>query len=240
VARSYSLPPGDLVYAVGDIHGRADLLEKLCVLIENDMAQRSFERATVVFLGDYVDRGFHSREVIEKLISLEIADAKIVCLAGNHEDMLVQFLDDPAEAKFWLDVGGLATLASYGVFLEDDSDFEALLEASNALAAAMPKAHRSFLGGLLEHFQLGDLLFVHAGLRPGVPLSAQRRQDKLGVRREFTESKYDFGLKIIHGHTGVRKPVNEPGRISVDTGAFATGILTSAILTADHVLFLNT
>jgi len=240
VTPSYGLPDGELVYAIGDIHGRADLLAKLCGSIRQDMARREYERATLVFLGDYVDRGFHSCEVIEALISLEIPGADIVFLAGNHEDMMLRFLDDPADGQLWLGVGGLATLASYGVFVEEESDFDALLEASNGLGSALPKAHRGFLAGLKEEWRLGDLLFVHAGLRPGVPFAAQRRRDKLGIRREFTDSGFDFGVRIVHGHTGVRRPVIEPGRIAVDTGAFATGILTAAVLEKAGVSFLNT
>jgi len=236
----YGIPDGDLVYAVGDIHGRADLLAKLCGLIRRDMAGREYERATLVFLGDYVDRGFHSREVIEALISLDIPGVELVYLAGNHEDMMLRFLDDPADGQMWLGVGGLATLASYGVFVEEESDFDALLEASNELASALPATHKDFLVGLKEEWRLGDLLFVHAGLRPGVPFAAQRRRDKLGIRREFTDSNFDFGVRIVHGHTGVRRPVVEQGRIAVDTGAFATGVLTAAVLEKTGVSFLNT
>lgn len=237
---SYGLPAGELVYAVGDIHGRVDLLTKLCAKIANDMKTRSYDRASIVFLGDYIDRGFHSREVIDGLISLKMTDVNVVCLAGNHEDMMLKFLEDPAEAQLWLGVGGLATLASYGIRLPEESDFDALLDASRAFSEALPLDHRDFLAGLKEEWRLGDLLFVHAGLRPGIPFEAQRRQDKLGIRREFTDSEHDFGVRIVHGHTGVREPVVEAGRIAVDTGAFATGVLTSAVLEADQVSFLHT
>ena len=240
----YGLPEGELVYAVGDIHGRADLLLRLLDLIHEDMANRSFERASLIFLGDYIDRGFHSREVLEALITLKTSPPAgidtVICLAGNHEDMLLHFLDDPAEGQFWLGVGGLATLASYGVILEEESNFDALFDASNALAHALPESHRTFLSSLDEHWQCGDVLFVHAGLRPDVPLAQQRRRDKLGIRREFTENNYDFGLKVVHGHTGVREPSSEDGRVSVDTGAFATGILTAAVLEKETVKFLQT
>lgn len=239
-ARSFGLPEGDLVYAVGDIHGRADLLSKMIDLIMHDMQGRSYARARIVFLGDYVDRGFHSKEVIESLVNLQVAGAQIVCLAGNHEDMMLQFLEDPTEGQLWLGVGGLATLASYGVLVEDDMGHEALVEASLALRSALPAAHLEFLRGLGEHLRLGDVLFVHAGLRPGIPLTAQRRSDKLGIRRDFTESKYDFEVRVVHGHTGVREPYSSSKRVAVDTGAFATGILTAAICTGAEVSFLKT
>ena len=236
----YGVPPGHLVYAVGDIHGRADLLAKMCDQIEKDMAQRTYWQATVVFLGDYVDRGYHSREVIDSLVGLKIADARVICLSGNHEDMMLKFLDDPAEGQFWLGVGGLATMASYNVFVADESSLDSLLLASNELAAKLPESHKQFLLSLQECHQVGDYYFVHAGLRPGIPLSAQRREDKLGIRREFTESDHDFSVKVVHGHSGVRKPEVRANRVGIDTGAFATGILTAAVFSADQTSFLQT
>ena len=242
--QTYGLPEGELVYAVGDIHGRVDLLVKLLDLIKADMASRTFERGTIVFLGDYIDRGFHSKEVIDRLIAMKALarspGTNVVCLAGNHEDMMVKFLDDPAEGQRWLGVGGLATLASYGVMVEEESDFDALHEASKALEAALPHAHLEFLKGLGEHFLLGDVLFVHAGLRPEVPFKAQTRRDKLGIRGEFTRSDFDFGVKIVHGHTGVRSAIVAPQRVAVDTGAFATGILTAAVMVDTDVALLCT
>ena len=240
----YSLPKGELVYAVGDIHGRMDLLLKLLGLIEKDIAGRSFSRASIVFLGDYIDRGFHSKEVIDRLIDMKASarnpGTNVVCLAGNHEDMMLGFLDDPAEGQRWMGVGGLATLASYGVYMEEESDFDALLEASRALEAVLPQTHLDFLKGLGDHWRLGDVLFVHAGLRPGVAFEAQTRRDKLSIRREFTGSDHDFGVKIVHGHTGVRSAIVTAQRVAVDTGAFATGILTAAVLEGTEVSLLNT
>jgi len=239
--RTFSVPAGERVYAVGDIHGRADLLMKLQQLIDEDLALcPDTVQATIVFLGDYIDRGFHSREVLEHLLTLEMSGARLVFLAGNHEDMCLRFFEDPAEGRLWLGVGGMAALASYGVYLSDDNDLEGLLEASSALAARMPAAHVAFLKTLKEHYKIGDYLFVHAGLRPGVPLDAQRRSDKLGIRSEFTESGYDFGFKVVHGHSGVRKPKVFPNRIAVDTGAFATGMLTAAVLEGSGVRFIST
>jgi serine/threonine protein phosphatase 1 len=237
---AYSIPEGERVYAIGDVHGRADLLVKLCEMIKADIAGAVPAKTTVIFLGDYIDRGFHSREVIEYLINLEISGAELVFLAGNHEDMMSRFFTDPAECQLWLGVGGIAALASYGVFLRDDSDIEDMLQASTELLKAMPTSHRDFLLQLGEHYQVGEYLFVHAGLRPGVPLTAQRRSDKLSIRRQFTESDFDFGLRVVHGHSGVKKPVTTKNRIAIDTGAFATGVLTAAVIESDHVRFLNT
>jgi len=208
------------------------------------MASRTFERGTIVFLGDYIDRGFHSKEVIDRLIAMKAVArepaTKVVCLAGNHEDMMLKFLEDPAEGQRWLGVGGLATLASYGVMLEEESDFEALHDASKALEKALPAAHLEFLSGLQEDLRIGDVLFVHAGLRPEVPYNEQTRRDKLGIRGEFTRSDFDFGVKIVHGHTGVRSAIVAPQRVAVDTGAFATGTLTAAVMERTDVALLYT
>lgn len=237
----YTLPAGQTVYAVGDVHGRADLLLKLMAKIEADIsALPEGQNVSLIFLGDYIDRGFHSREVIEALLTLALPGVEVFCLAGNHEDMLLNFLDDPANGGLWLGVGGLAALASYGVYVAEDSDVDALVQASNELKQKMPASHLEFLQNLKEDHRIGDYYFVHAGLRPDVPFVAQRREDKLGIRREFTKSDFDFGCKIVHGHTGVRKPEIRPNRIAVDTGAFATGVLTTAVLQDDGISFIST
>lgn len=239
--REFRVPEGVRVYAIGDVHGRADLLQRLLRQIVEDMEEHpGCDNVKLVFLGDYVDRGYHSKEVIETLLRLEIAGAGIVFLAGNHEDMMLQFFDDPAVSDLWLKTGGVATLASYGVMLPDSPDIDALTEASNSLSEKMPVEHREFLEGLQEHYVLGDYLFVHAGLRPHIPLSAQRRSDKLGIRREFTDSDFAFDHMVVHGHTGVHSPQHLRNRIAVDTGAFATGHLTAAVLESDTVRFLST
>ncbi|MFC3052234.1 metallophosphoesterase [Kordiimonas pumila] len=235
------VPEGVLVYAIGDVHGRVDLLQTLLKKIMADMAERKdFNSVKIIFLGDYVDRGFHSREVIDLLLKLDVRGVGFKFLAGNHEDMMLGFMDDPAENTAWLNVGGIATLASYGVLLPDNPDIEVLGKASSDLVKAMPDSHQRFLKGLLEHYELGDYVFVHAGLRPGLPFGAQRRSDKLGIRREFTETEFDFGRTVVHGHTGVSSPKIYNNRIAVDTGAFATGHLTAAILQNDTVNFIST
>lgn len=240
-AREFRVPDGARVYAIGDVHGRADLLQRLLRIIVEDMEARpGADSVKLVFLGDYVDRGYHSKEVIETLLKLDIAGVGMVFLAGNHEDMMLQFFDDPAVSDLWLKTGGVATLASYGVMLPDNPDIDALTEASNALAEKMPVEHRKFLESLEEHYVFGDYLFVHAGLRPHIPLTAQRRSDKLGIRREFTDSDFAFEHMVVHGHTGVQNPLHLSNRIAVDTGAFATGHLTAAVIEAGDVTFLST
>ena len=241
IASVFNAPENARIYAVGDIHGRADLLIKLLDKIRADIATNgSPTKNTLIFLGDYVDRGFHSREVIEQLLALDIPDVEVIFLAGNHEDMLVRFLEDPADGELWLKVGGLATLASYGVFIGDESDVDGMMEASEEFAKKLPAEHLSFMKNLQETYAAGDYLFVHAGIRPAVPMDAQIREDLLGIRREFTGSGMDFGFCVVHGHTGVREPQIRKNRIAIDTGAFATGMLTAAVLQENDVSFIST
>jgi serine/threonine protein phosphatase 1 len=237
----WSLPEGALVYAIGDIHGRFDLLKKLLHTIEADRAIEWGVRETyVVFLGDYVDRGFQSREVIECLLSYKSAGITPVVLRGNHEDLMLQFLDDPMVGDLWLRVGGEATLVSYGVDLYGPAIGGDVLAASEAFARALPPEHRHFLENLPVSWQLGDYLFVHAGIRPGVPLEAQRKRDMTTIRQDFTLSGENFGVCVVHGHSGVRQASHCGNRIAVDTGAFATGVLSAAVLHDREVRFLST
>lgn len=240
-ARRFSAPENKALYAVGDIHGRADLLAKLCETIKKDIAALpEGVSAELIFLGDYIDRGFHSREVIDYLLKLSIPNTEIVFLAGNHEDMMLDFMNDPANGQLWLGVGGLAALASYGIYVSEESDLEELVGAASDLQDKLPVGHLQFLKNLREDCSAGDYYFVHAGIRPGVPLDAQRRRDKLGIRREFTLSGVDYGVCVVHGHTGVRSPEVHKNRIAIDTGAFATGVLTAVVLEGEEARFLTT
>jgi len=240
--RHYRVPEGSLIYAIGDIHGRLDLLEKLLEKIAADRSWRTeAEKTYIVFLGDYVDRGFQSREVVDFLKNLEdTPELSHIFLAGNHEDLMLGFLDDPLENQLWLRVGGLQTLVSYGIQPPANTLVDTLVETSNALGAALPASHRTFLSSLKTWWRAGGYLFVHAGIRPGIPLEEQRRRDLLGVRQEFTESPADFGFRVVHGHTGVPEVSFYPNRIAVDTGAFATGTLSAVVLWNDaHATLTN-
>jgi serine/threonine protein phosphatase 1 len=239
---------GRRIYAVGDIHGRVDLLDRLLVRIGTDAAKqgRSDLRKVVVFLGDLIDRGPNSREVVERLRNgppdhPAWAGFEWIVLRGNHESAMLDFLIDPAAGPMWLQNGGLATITSYVGRLPDPVPGpEWLVRLRQALAEAVPAAHRQFLSNLPVSHEEGDYLFVHAGVRPGVPLDRQEASDLLWIRGEFLNSRSDHGRIIVHGHTVTREPEVRDNRIGIDTGAFATGRLTALVLEGTSRGFLST
>jgi serine/threonine protein phosphatase 1 len=234
--RTPKAPPGTggrLVYAVGDVHGRLDLLEPLAADIARDMAASNCaERPMLVFLGDYVDRGPASAGVIELILELCAEPAlEVRALKGNHEEALLMFLDDPGFGATWMGHGGAATLASYGVQPPATrTDPEVWEGVRDAFARALPAPHLKFLRELELMATVGDYAFVHAGVRPGVPLERQAERDLLWIRYEFLEAPGPFGKVIVHGHTPMEKPQITPHRLGVDTGAYATGVLTAVRL----------
>ena len=237
-----SPPNGSVVYAVGDIHGRADLLEQLHARIEEDARARAVARMVVVYIGDYVDRGPRSRGVIDLLLDRPLMGFESVHLIGNHEDFMLRFLDDPEVGPIWLANGGDATLASYGVdFLEPSlRGRDPFTGLQAALRANLPPRHLDFLRQLrLTHIE-GDYLFVHAGIRPEVPLDRQSLEDLLWIRGEFLNSRVDHGWVVVHGHSITREPDRRANRIGIDTGAFASGHLTCLVLDGAKIEFLQT
>jgi serine/threonine protein phosphatase 1 len=236
--RAPSLPDGVRVYAVGDVHGRADLLRDLLQNIELDVALNPVQRPVVIFLGDYIDRGPASREVIELLIELE-KGLEVILLRGNHEAFALDFLQDPHVLDSWRNYGALETLLSYGVTPSVHLSSQKTVELAHAFAATLPESHRRFLSKLKTSYSCGDFFFVHAGIRPGIPFDKQREKDLLWIRREFLESDVDFGKVVVHGHEPVEHPDIRFNRINIDTGAFATGRLTCLIIERQLVLALT-
>lgn len=226
------MPPGLRVYAIGDIHGRSDLLRELLSTIEADRAAHFVKRSLFVFLGDYIDRGPASAEVVDQLVAIQKSGTvEAHFLMGNHEEVLLRILNgDVAIVPDWLRFGGRECLASYGL----DATAFAILPPSEMigkLKAAMPRRHRDFLGGLSDTVRVGDYLFVHAGLRPGFALSAQSQDDMRWIRSPFLEdSEADFGFMVVHGHTIVSDVELKRNRIGIDTGAYQTGRLTALVL----------
>jgi serine/threonine protein phosphatase 1 len=225
---------GQLIYAVGDIHGRYDLLKDLLTRIAADIAARAAGRRPIlVFLGDYVDRGPDPAKVLEALAWLKRRpDLEVHLLKGNHEQALLEFLDAPERGAGWLRYGGLETLAGYGVALPDPDLGEAdMARARDDFLAEMPATHLRLLQALELMVEVGDYAFVHAGVRPGVALAEQAEHDLLWIRQEFLESPGPFEKTIVHGHTWLdHRPQLTEGRLSLDTGAYFTGVLTACRL----------
>jgi serine/threonine protein phosphatase 1 len=233
-------PAGSRIYAIGDVHGRADLLERLRTVIVEDAKWHPIPRNVVVYLGDYVDRGPDSRGVVEMLTRERLPGFESVFLKGNHEDSLLQFLTDPGIAPAWMAYGGEATLYSYGVRPPDPRRVEDILAAQKTFIQALPPEHLAFMEALkLVHVE-GDYAFVHAGFRANVPIELQDPQDMMWIRNEFLWSEADFGKVAVHGHTITDRPEIRRNRIGIDTGAFATGTLTCLVLEGTERRFLAT
>lgn len=225
------------LYAIGDIHGRADLLERAIAAIHSDVEVHGGDALTVT-LGDYVDRGPASRAVIERLAANPFP-TPYVALRGNHEAMMEDFLADPAVGVQWRPQGGDQTLHSYGVGVPRLIAGKANVEAAERLRAALPESHVAFLSSLKTSLSHGRFFLCHAGVRPGVPLANQNEHDLLWIRGEFLKSRADFGKIVVHGHTPTPEPEVLPNRINIDTGAFASGRLTCVVLEDQGYRFLE-
>ena len=227
------VPAGQRVYAVGDIHGRLDLLIPLLAHIRDDIASRASADNHVVLLGDLVDRGPYSAETVEYAAGHLPGFASFHILMGNHEEAMLRALDpgeDRAE-NMWLKFGGYETLASYGIpvsALGDEIPPVALLEHY------IPERHRQFLESLPDAMRFGDYVFVHAGVRPGVALEEQNPADMRWIRHDFLEHRGDLGAYIVHGHSISADPDVQGNRIGIDTGAYRSGTLTALGLEGDR------
>jgi len=232
--RPASLPKGVRVYAVGDFHGRADLLQQVFARIDQDHERHPGVQEIEVFIGDYVDRGPDSAAVINHLVERSTC-RETVFLRGNHEALMLAFLQNPSALAEWEHVGGMATLMSYGLQGVLNADREQQIELCAAFNRVLPPSHRNFLQDLRTSYVCGDYFFVHAGVRPGLPLSQQEEQDLLWIRTDFLEHAGPFGKIVVHGHTPVTEPQIHGNRINIDTGAFATCKLTCFAFQDDYV-----
>lgn len=235
-----SLPADRRCYAVGDIHGRLDLLNQVLGQIRADMQQSPVERAFLVFLGDLIDRGPSSAQVIEQLRTADWSWITPVFLLGNHEEAMLAAYDGDLETlRAWTGFGGTETAESYGIppVLLLRNDWPGFL---GALRAAVPREHIAFCREFYDQFALGDYLFVHAGVRPGVALDRQAPKDLRWIREEFLLSAVDFGKVVVHGHTIAEQPQLLANRIGIDTGAYRTGVLTTLRLQGHEQRFLQT
>lgn len=235
-----AVPEGRRVYVVGDIHGRDDLLRALHGMIVEDANAHPARDRVVVYLGDYVDRGPGSFQVLEMLLRKPLRGFASVFLRGNHEEMMLRFLDGPADPN-WLFNGGDATVASYGVAVcWKDFQPPELERLRVRLNDAVPPEHVAFLEDLRLYHEEGDYAFVHAGLRPGVPIDKQSPREMVWIRDLFLRSKADFGKRVVHGHTITTEPEVRHNRIGIDTGAFCSGRLTCLVLEGSATRFLHT
>ncbi|MEO8559897.1 MAG: metallophosphoesterase family protein [Rhodospirillales bacterium] len=236
------VPDGMRVYAIGDIHGRADLLAAMHQGINADLAQnKPAGEAVLVYVGDYIDRGMQSRQVIDHILSNPVPGATKIYLKGNHDDSALQFLHDAEFGPIWFSYGGDATILSYGVRMTAGKvGADRFEDMRQQFEAALPPAHLEFLTGLQSMYLCGDYLFVHAGVRPGVALPDQKPEDLMWIRDEFLGSREDHGKMVVHGHTVTTAPEQKDNRIGIDTGAYASNRLTCLILEGDRREFIAT
>lgn len=239
---AYALPPGERIYAIGDIHGRFDCLGRLLPQIALD--RRGYNgRVSIVFLGDYVDRGPESRKVLDLLSSPKLKDSlqseTCIFLRGNHEDVMLRFLSEPSLGPEWANFGGLETLRSYKALQGlpvRPSDWR---KVSEALLSHMPPEHLAFLQATSFCHHHGPFFFAHAGVLPGVALDAQSPEDLMWIRDTFLRSRAEHGALIIHGHSPSATPDIRDNRIGIDTGAYLTGLLTAAVIEGDGIRFID-
>jgi serine/threonine protein phosphatase 1 len=227
-----TLPPGERIYAVGDVHGCDSRLARMHALIAADLEAFPAARPTLVHMGDYIDRGPDSAGVLSRLIAgSPVPGLPVVNLLGNHEAMLLDALDEnPDAASQWLANGGLESLASWDVPPDSEPDFWRRM---------IPRGHQELMAGLALRHDAGGYVFVHAGVRPLVPLDRQEKSDLLWIREPFLSWTRGLGAVIVHGHTPVEQPAVRANRIGIDTGAVMGGRLTCLVLEADRLGFLQ-
>jgi serine/threonine protein phosphatase 1 len=224
-APAAALPEGARAYAMGDIHGRADLFAALIAAIEADDAARGPATTTMILLGDLVDRGPDSAGVIRLACEWQ-ARREVRILMGNHEEMFLEALESEEVLRHFLRYGGRETLLSYPIDAEAYTRAE-LAETRELALAAIPPEDLEFIRSFEDQVRLGDYLFVHAGIRPGVPLEDQRTGDLRWIRETFLSHAESFGPVVVHGHTIFAEPEVRANRIGIDTGAYTSGRLTA-------------
>lgn len=237
-----AVPDDTIVYAIGDIHGRADLLKRLEIQIVEDAASQSASRRILIYLGDYVDRGMQSKQVLDHLLAGAPAGFEPIYLKGNHEEAFQTFLSEPEFGPNWRDIGGHETIASYGVSFGGSPvlTLDSYRDACQRLRAAVPQAHLDFMMWLPSSYEIGDYFFAHAGVRPSVPLAEQTDKDLLWIRDAFLDYRGTLEKVVVHGHTPTEKPEVRKHRIGIDTGAFITNKLTALVLCGTDRRFLAT
>ena len=232
-------PPGMRIYAIGDVHGRADLLHVLAEAIVEDLAARRCEQAVTVFVGDYVDRGLGSNGVLKRLSTGDFP-TPIVALRGNHEEALLRFLNDAAALDDWVENGALTTLHSYGVDAGEEVAQGGASQVRVKFLSHFPQEHRRFIEETRLWAEYGGYFFCHAGVRRSAPLHLKAPHDLMNIREGFLDCGESFGKVIVHGHTPHNNVEDLPNRINLDTHAFKTGVLTAVALDGSERRFIQT
>lgn len=238
-ARRPAVPEGLRVYAIGDVHGCFDLLVEMQRKIADDLARNPAERSVEIYVGDYVDRGTQSREVLDYLSDGNAVCDRRICLRGNHEEMLLAALNEPDRLAEWFQFGGRETLLSYGVAAPAFLTSANYAGARRAFCAAFPDRHRRFLAALPYSVAVGGYVFAHAGINPRRRLDDQSHEDLIWIREPFLSSEVAFERFVVHGHTPSEEPDVRPNRINIDTGAFLTGRLTCLVLEGETRAFIQ-
>ena len=237
------IAPETVLYAIGDIHGRCDLLADITAKIAADAAQRRARRRVVIYLGDYVSRGIDSRRVIDMLMQAPPDDCEQVTLRGNHEDLLLRYLDGDMDAgRHWFDYDGQDTLADYGVEIGDrrQRDKASMIMLRDRFEAALPLSHLEFFRSTRTSYPAAGYFFVHGGVRPGVPLELQEPHDCMWIRDAFLNSPAQHGAVVVHGHSISEQPEVRSNRVGIDTGAYRSGVLTCLVIDGTERSFLHT
>ena len=237
---SAATPDDERIYAVGDIHGRLDLFDALLQQIDEDLKARPRKKTSIILLGDLMDRGPESCGVVERAMALKSGSANIRFLKGNHEEVFLRALKgDPQIMRFLIRIGGKSTVLSYGI---SDDEYNALdyEDLTALMMERVPQSHLDFLESFEDMIVLGDYVFVHAGIRPEIGLEEQTSSDMRWIRDEFLDYPDSFGKMIVHGHTITDDIEYRPNRIGIDTGAYASGVLTAIGLEGTEIWSLQT
>lgn len=234
------VPEGHRIYAIGDIHGRDDLFAELIDLIERDKAEAEPAEAMLILLGDLVDRGPGSKQVVDRAIALAERWPNMRWLMGNHEEIFLKALEgDPRLVRYFVQIGGEPTINSYG--LTGDAYYcMGFDELAQQLPTIVPEGHKRFLARSEDMVRVGDYVFVHAGIRPGVAIDQQKSSDLRWIREEFLGDRRDHGVMIVHGHTITDDVETRANRIGIDTGAYRSGMLTAIVLEGAERRYLQT
>jgi serine/threonine protein phosphatase 1 len=234
---NFKVQEDTLVYAIGDIHGRFDLLKKIQQIIYLDADSDDSKRKVIVYLGDYIDRGPQSKQVLDYLISTPMKGFESYHLLGNHEYAMLKFIAKEPGAEQWLAWGGDTTILSYGLVFDRNEEFEAIQEG---LIAKLPENHLNFLQNLLYMHEEGDYMFVHAGIRPNISMERQDLWDLLTIRDDFYRNYKRLARPVVFGHTVFEAPYHTETAIGIDTGAYATAKLTALALKGSERKFICT